>query len=370
MAKLDHSTSLDLTSCRTSDSTSVIDAYDLDPFTVEPLLPTCSARRCWREQICSIFRSCSGKATFGSALPHAGMGGERSLDVGVVAGAAPNSTIGLDVGATGGQVFTAYQSAIWHQEQDPAVIASSFGDSPSPSADSPFFAADDELFVDAALRGRSVVLMACDGGSGNQVGNGPTNVYTTLTSPFAVTMGGTSISTPKAAAADPTLDGIVQQANDHDLATLKMLVASGLDRLPENAGKTTALIQTVWNSHTLEKGEEMPDSYYTIDATSGGVDPTRPIPWYQAAFGLTPTTSDPQAETGRDVDAALGIPDGADQRGVRRPGSAAAGLHERPALWGRRPRARLVQRHPARQRYLQFRRWARHRLRLRGRPGP
>ncbi|WP_159718368.1 DUF4114 domain-containing protein [Geminicoccus flavidas] len=234
-------------------------------------------------------------------ISNTGVGGERSLDVGVVAGAAPNSTIGIYVGAAGSLAFSAYQSAIWDQENDPGVISSSFVDNRYFSPDSPFFAAYDDLFVDAALRNQSVFLMAFDGGSGNQIGNGLTNVFSSLSSPFAVSVGGTSINTSKGAESDTTLDEIVDRANGHDLATLKMLMAGGLDRLPEDADDTTALIETVWNTYTLDKGEVIPDDYYWNAATSGGVDPTRPTPWYQSAFGLAPTTSDRLAESGRGV---------------------------------------------------------------------
>jgi len=234
-------------------------------------------------------------------ISNTGVGGERSLDVGVVGGAAPNSTIGLYVGAAGSLAFSAYQSAIWDQENDPGVVSSSFVDIRYFSPDSPFFAAYDDLFIDAALRNQSVFLMAYDGGSGNQIGNGLTNVFSSLSSPFVVSVGGTSISTSKGAESDTTLDEIVDRANDHDLATLKMLMAGGLDRLPDDADDTAALIETVWNTYTLDKGEVMPDDYYWNAATSGGVDPTRPTPWYQNAFGLAPTTSDPLAESGRGV---------------------------------------------------------------------
>ncbi|WP_159710785.1 S8 family serine peptidase [Geminicoccus flavidas] len=230
-------------------------------------------------------------------------GGERSLDVGVVAGAAPNSTIGLYVGSSPeGTVFTSFQSAIWDQDANPEVIASSFSDVQLPAPDSPFLDAYRELFVDAALRNQSMFVMTYDGGSGNELGNGLTNVTHQLASPYAVTVGGTSLSTVSAAANDVTLDRLVELAGEHDLGTLQQLIAGGLDVLPGNASGSAILVETVWNQYRLD-GDTLTTDYTENAASSGGVDVTQDVPGYQADYGLLPTTSDPLAETGR------GMPD-------------------------------------------------------------
>jgi len=229
------------------------------------------------------------------------MGGERSLDVGVVAGAAPNSTIGLYVGSSqDGTVFTSYQSAIWDQEADPEVISSSFSDVQLPSPDSPFLDAYRELFVDAALRNQSMFVMTYDGGSGNELGNGLTNVTYTIASPYAVTVGGTSLSTMSSAGNDVTLGQLVELAGAHDLGTLQQLIAGGLNVLPENASELAVLVETVWNQYRLD-GDTLGPDYSENAASSGGVDVTQGIPGYQADYGLHPITSDPLAESGRGV---------------------------------------------------------------------
>jgi hypothetical protein len=228
-------------------------------------------------------------------------GGERSLDVGVLAGAAPNSTIGLYVGSgDDGTVFTSYQTAIWDQEFDPKIISSSFSDPTAPSPDSPFLAAYRELFVDAALRNQSIFSAVGDGGSSNEVANGLTNVDAATSSPYGISVGGTSISMPDVAAADATLTAIVAKAEALDPAVLQVLVAGGLDSLPGNAPESSISIETVWNQYTLN-ANVLNGSYLSNQTTSGGVDTTQPTPWYQTAFGLEPTTADPLAETGRGV---------------------------------------------------------------------
>ena len=128
--------------------------------------------------------------------------GERSLDVGIVAAINPNSDIALyngsgDTDATGNaqaSVFTAVQSAIWDTVNNPAVTSNSWGDAQSMSPDSPFYAAYWELFADAALRNQTTFIALGDGGSGNETGNGLTNVETNVTQPFNILVGGSSIS--------------------------------------------------------------------------------------------------------------------------------------------------------------------------------
>ncbi|WP_191061098.1 S53 family peptidase [Geminicoccus harenae] len=236
--------------------------------------------------------------------------GERSLDVGVVAGAAPDSTIGLYNGSgPDGTVFTSYQSAIWDLEQNPEVLSSSFSDIQLPSPDSPFLNAYQELFVDAALRNESVFIAIGDGGSGDHTENGLNNVGAISSSPYVVTVGGTSITTPASAGGDDTLDDIVEAVGQHDLDTLAQLIAGGLKSLPENAQEPSILVETVWNQYFLD-GYELTPTIFDNAATSGGVDITQDTPWYQTAFGLTPTSTDPEGGTGRGVPDVSGLAGG------------------------------------------------------------
>lgn len=253
-------------------------------------------------------------------------GGERSLDVGVVAAVNPNSDIGLYVGSgysgdAYATVFTATQAAIWWDRPAiaagnttswAAVTSSSFWDNVSTAPDSPFYRAYTELFVDAALSNQTTFIALGDGGSGNQLGNGLTNVTYNHTQPWNVLVGGTSLSTTAAAEADPTLDTIVSSAMANDRATIWRLVAGGLMKLPSDAASTEAFVEAVWNNYFVADRdselviEGMPNSdfsggYISNMTGSGGVDVTQPVPSYQAAYGLQPVTSDSQHRIGRGV---------------------------------------------------------------------
>lgn len=243
--------------------------------------------------------------------------GERSLDVGIVAAINPNSNIALyngsgDTDATGNaqaSVFTAAQSAIWDTVNNPAVTSNSWGDAQSMSPNSPFYAAYWELFIDAALRNQTTFIALGDGGSGNETGNGLTNVETNVTQPFNILVGGSSISTRSLAQIDPTLNStVLASALAGNPSTIWQLVAGGLTSIPSNLTSMERFIETVWNSYYVDgtyiTGSGNNDFYtgYLQNSTgSGGVDPTQPVPWYQAAFGLMPTTTDPYAQTGRGV---------------------------------------------------------------------
>lgn len=236
-------------------------------------------------------------------------GGERSLDVGVVAAVNPNSDIGLYVGSgyngnAKASVFTALQSAIWDLTNDPGVISTSFSDDQSMSPDSPFYQAYRQLLVDAALRNQSVFVALGDGGSGDQTGNGLTNVNLNLTSPYAVMVGGTSFSTLPVAEDDATLAAIVQPALAGDQATIWQLIAGGLTSLPSNAGALQTFVETAWNLYQVNgtaigSNGSATEGYLFNNTSSGGVDTTQTAPDYQAAYGLYPVTSDPLAQPGR-----------------------------------------------------------------------
>lgn len=231
-------------------------------------------------------------------------GGERSLDVGVVTAVVPNSTLGLYVGS-GETVYTAYQAAIWDTVNNPGVLTSSWSDGMSMNPASPFYTAYRELFVDAALRGMAVFTDSFDGGSGNETANGIANMFVGNMSPYAMVVGGTSLSSNAAAASDETLVTTVQLAAEGDLATLWSLVRGGMRQWGATANAQTTLIETVWNQYYLtvdsDGTQRLTLGYFSNYATTGGVDTTQATPSYQTDFGLTPVSANPGGGTGRGV---------------------------------------------------------------------
>ena len=171
------------------------------------------------------------------------------------------------------------------------------------SPNSPFYAAYRQLLVDAALRNQSLFVALGDGGSGNETGNGLTNVGMNLTSPYAVMVGGTSLSTITTAEGDSTLDSIVDPALAGDRTTIWQLVAGGLTSLPSDASALQTFVETTWNAYQVSgTAIGTPDgfgSYLLNNTTSGGVDPSQNTPAYQTSFGLAPVTTDLLAEPGR-----------------------------------------------------------------------
>lgn len=231
---------------------------------------------------------------------------QRSADVGGVAAINPNSDIGLYVGSgyngnANSSTFTALQSAIWDTVNNPGVISNSFRDPQSMSPDSPFYQAYWQLYIDAALRNQTVFSGLGNGGSGNGTGNGLANIQSSLASPYAVTVGGTSLSTLAAAVADPTLaSSVVGPAANANLAVIWQLVAGGLT----NAGAMQNFVETVWNTYevtgnTIGTSSDFPGGYLQNNATSGGVDTTQPTPSYQTSYGLNPMSDNPQSQPGR-----------------------------------------------------------------------
>jgi len=243
---------------------------------------------------------------------------ERSLDIGVVASAAPGSTIGLYAGSgdknyATGNAYTAYQAAFHDEVHNPAVVSSSFGIFQQTSPDSIFRTAVDELFVDAALRNITTFVANNDWGSSYNFPNGLANQNMTLSSPYAVLVGGTSLTTLAAASGDPTIydpgdpsRSLLGKALAHDPATLWLLVEGGLATMPTKVmgaqGEETTFLEAVWNVYALRDNETVlnPGLGLTVGgASDGGVDTTRPTPSYQTAFGLTPTSVNPDGGTGR-----------------------------------------------------------------------
>jgi len=248
-----------------------------------------------------------GQATPGS--------GERSLDVGVATAINPQSPLVLYAGSGWHQhahsdAYTAYQAAIWDTVNNPEVVSSSYRFGTTLAAPgSPFLFAADQLFVDAALRSITILTSGGDGGSGGWTGDGITNVITTRGSFYDLLVGGTSLSTLAAAGADPTLAAILTAAMAGDPATIWDLVAGGLTALPASAGPGSHFAEAVWNTYALNGTTFANNGYFGNLAGAGGVDSSRPVPSYQADFGLSPTTADPAALMGRgmpDVSAASG----------------------------------------------------------------
>ncbi|HET7715663.1 MAG TPA: hypothetical protein VFK86_08550 [Bauldia sp.] len=245
---------------------------------------------------------------------------ERALDVGVVSTVNPQSQLILYAGSghsnqAGADSFTAYQSAIWDTVNNPEVLSSSFSSYQHVSPGSPFYFAQQQLFIDAALRGITMVNAAGDGGSGSEYPNGLTNVEITHASAYSLVAGGASLSTVASAEADKTLAHIVDRAMEGHRGTIWELVSGGLTVLPSKAHSSATLVEAAWNAYHVfhgsgpNGGNVIADVYGTgggylnNQAGAGGVDVTQPTPTFQTAFGLFPVTSDPQAAAGR------GIPD-------------------------------------------------------------
>ncbi|MFO1158504.1 MAG: hypothetical protein U1E60_06670 [Reyranellaceae bacterium] len=243
---------------------------------------------------------------------------ERSLDVGVVASAAPGSTIGLYAGSgdqnnATGNAYTAYQAAFHDAVHKPSVVSSSFGIFQQTNPTSIFRTAVDELFVDAALNNITTFVANNDWGSSYGFANGLANQNMTLSSPYAVLVGGTSLTTLAAASRDPTIydpsapsTSLLGKALAHDPGTLWLLVEGGLATMPTKVtgsqDEETTFLEAVWNVFALKENETELNPGLNSNvggAGDGGVDTTRPVPGYQLAFGLTPTSANPDGGTGR-----------------------------------------------------------------------
>ena len=260
----------------------------------------------------------TGVASGGDSVPS---GAERELDVGIAAAVNPLSPLVLYAGSgwangAGSEVFTAYQSAIWDSVNNPAVVSSSFSsyNHVNPGAEgtppSPFYLARYELFVDAVLRNITMINSAGDGGSGGEYPNGLPNMNGSHVNPFAIAVGGTSLSTVSSAAVDVTLSEIFDKALAHEPEVIWQLVSGGLKTLPTKSTSADTLIETVWNSYyvTDDNGKKYiansdgeGGGYLQNEAGAGGVDTTQPQPSYQTAYGLDLVTSDPRALPGRGV---------------------------------------------------------------------
>lgn len=249
--------------------------------------------------------------------PNVSNPGERSLDLGVVGAINPYGKVGLYAGSgfapEGGAYansYTAYQSSFWDQANNPAAVSSSFSMISQSAPDSPFAFAARELFVDAALRNISTFIANNDWGSSYSFANGLANQNTNLSSPYAVLVGGTSITTVAAAPKDPTVahepspsQSVYGLAMAGQMSMLWRLVEGGLTKLPSGVSGTdatqTTLLESVWNSYVIGENNVIPGGLGNAAGSDGGVDTTQPTPWYQTAFGLTPTSVNPGGGTGR-----------------------------------------------------------------------
>jgi hypothetical protein len=244
-----------------------------------------------------------------------GSANERSLDIGVVAAVNPNSDIVLYNGSgqngdAHSSIFSATQSAIWDKDHDTEVISSSYNDSPWMDPRSPFYRAYWELYVDGALKNKTIFNALGDLGSGYDIANGLTNLDYNVAYPYTVLVGGTSISSSVTAPADPSLfDQYWLPALAGDLSTIWRLVAGGLSTLPTSSTDLPLFMETVWNQYFLKGidvegyswGDFYTQGFQDSWTSSGGVDPSQPTPWYQTQYGLSPVTSDPWAQSGRGV---------------------------------------------------------------------
>jgi hypothetical protein len=267
----------------------------------------------------SIITVANGGQTFPASTTTFTNADERSIDVGIATTVNPRSPLIFYAGSGStadakSHAFTAYQSAIWDRQNNPEVVSSSFsfgvttsqgqfiGAQPSPH--SPFSFAEQQLFIDAALRNMSLFSSSGDRGSGDGFGNGLTNIA--RDSSYNVIVGGTSPSTKSAAANDPTLASIYNAAIANDPATLFQLAAGGLKTLPSTTSMSSngIFIETVWNNYQLSGtiiADAKGNGYFVQNTGAGGTDPAIPVPRYQSDFGLRPTTADPDRLPGRGV---------------------------------------------------------------------
>ena len=165
--------------------------------------------------------------------PGAAVISELTLDISVIAGAAPNSTQ-LIYSDLGGTPYNAYQQAFFDTVHHPAVLTSSYPIAGQATAQSPFQWAWQQLFVDGALANVSVHMAGGDQGSSANIANGFANVANTHSSPFTLQVGGTSIASLSSALSDTTLAQMLALAQQDDPATVFTLVASGCAPCPSH----------------------------------------------------------------------------------------------------------------------------------------
>lgn len=232
---------------------------------------------------------------------------EFALDISVIAGAAPESTLklyGYAVNGSASTAFNAYQRAFFADSSLYApVLSSSYPIASQPTADSPFQWAFQQLFVDGALANISSHVSAGDQGSSGRIGNGIASVPNSQAAPYALVVGGTSIADLHGALKDVTIQAKAEAALHGDLATIFSLVATGLSKLPaslssdkpaDHTDVLTSMFETVWQRLQLTpRGHEGElESGFGANSTGvGGTVDGVPIPSYQDAYGLAALTN-------------------------------------------------------------------------------
>lgn len=233
----------------------------------------------------------------GTDDPSGTVSSELTLDISVVAGAAPNSTQLLYSHLTGTS-YNAYQQAFFDTVHDPEVLTSSYSIDNQPTKDSPFHWAWHQLFVDGVLSGVSTHIAGGDEGSSATIPNGSVNVSNNHTSPYALIVGGTSIAGLSSALTDRTLADLRALALRDDPAVVFALVAAGLKTLPSHlsaaaptpdgaASTLTKMFEAAWqNLDVTSVSGTLEADLGGHETASGGIAPLVPTPSYQSAFGL------------------------------------------------------------------------------------
>lgn len=223
-------------------------------------------------------------------------GDERSLDVGVIATAAPNSDIVSEAGAN--SLYTATEESIWGGGPRLSDLSSSFSMNARINPASPFAAALRGLYQDVALNNVSFFQDAGDGGSSDQVATGLPAANTNVDT-YTITVGGTSTSsqaqvaaagaanTGGAANVNAGIAALAQRAQNGDVAALETLVAGGLTRTPTATTNLARFLQTTWNQYDYDASSQSLVTGYALNASGGGgVDTTVPEPSYQVNAGI------------------------------------------------------------------------------------
>jgi len=181
-----------------------------------------------------------------------GPDGEVMLDIEVAGGIAPGAKIVLYFAPnTDAGFLDAVTTAIHDNTNRPSVVSISWG-GPESSWTQQAMAAFDEAFQAAAAMGVTICCAAGDDGSTDGVQDNLNHVDFPASSPNALACGGTKL----------------------------MATANSISS------------EVVWNELTNNEG-----------ATGGGVSDVFPVPSYQSANGINPTSANPKKNTGR------GMPD-------------------------------------------------------------
>ncbi len=216
--------------------------------------------------------------------------GERALDLGIVAAAAPNSDIVAYNGA--GDIYSATQEAIWGGGDAIGTLSSSYHITNKPTPDSPFFAALQGLYEDAALNNITFFDSSGDHGSSGAYATGKTETSTSNDSPYIVTVGGTSTSSleqilSSTAPSDQQVLALARQAIDGDPHALEVLISGGLTQSPTSAALIADFVQTTWNAYAYNATTgDLKPGYAGSNASNGGVNTAIPEPSYQVNAGI------------------------------------------------------------------------------------